>query len=68
MQKKFPKHETFDYWWEAFDVCRERDRPLVVRCDEDGVTEFAKIYPSGHAKTLHLCSDVIPPVKEEETC
>ncbi len=36
-------------WPEAFDACRERNRPLVVQ-DSDGSIE--RIYPSGVSKEL----------------
>ena len=44
--------EEFDTWPEAFDCCRERNRPLDV-CVPDGPDyEYARIFPSGHCKTL----------------
>jgi len=58
--KILPRHETFDTWEEAFDACRERNRPIVVRCDEDGKTEVSKIYPSGHSRVVYLCDGILP--------
>ncbi len=40
--------EYFDTWWEAFDVCRERNRPIVA--DVNGLQE--KIFPSGHSELI----------------
>ena len=52
MFKKPSDCEVFDTWSEAFDACRERDRPIVVECSEDRIGEVAKIYPSGSSKTI----------------
>lgn len=45
------EYERFDSWEEAFDTCRERDRPLTITVwdneDERGWVD-AKIFPSGH--------------------
>ena len=49
------KYETFYDWSEAFDVCRDRDHPIIATVEEpDGEIEgeIAKIYPSGCAKTV----------------
>lgn len=44
--------EAWD-WAEAFDVCRERNRPLVVYVQEkDDPAEVAKIFPSGRCETI----------------
>jgi hypothetical protein len=40
--------EVFATWEEAFDTCRERDRPLRVYVDG----EIAKIFPSGSYKKI----------------
>ncbi len=39
---------TFSGWGEAFDVCRDRNAPMVVTVDG----ERLKIYPSGSYKRL----------------
>ena len=38
--------ERFDSWEEAFNACRERNRPIKVVVG----TEMRTIFPSGHAK------------------
>ena len=35
-------------WNEAYDVCRERDRPLRVMDSDGSVTQ---IFPSGHGRS-----------------
>lgn len=37
---------------EGFDVCRERDRPVVVKSEETG--EVFKAYPSGHSRHIRF--------------
>lgn len=41
--------ETFDNFQSAFDYCRERGNPVIVKIDGDG--KF-KLYPSGKATRL----------------
>lgn len=43
--------EAFSMWWEAFDTCRERNRPLVVTVGPEG-GEW-KIFPSGRCEALN---------------
>jgi len=44
------KHDnTFTDWTEAFDICRERNRPMTLWMD-DG--HFYKIFPSGQCREL----------------
>ena len=56
LQKLFDKAEIFYDWSEAFDVCRERNRPIIARVDsKDGgknKVEICKIFPSGAGQTL----------------
>ena len=40
--------KQFNTWEEAFDYCRERNCPVIIKVDG----ETAKIFPSGAAKTL----------------
>lgn len=49
--------ETFDTWPEAFDACREANRPLVVCVDG----EVAKIFPSGHSTSSTTAPPGSPP-------
>lgn len=34
-------------YWEAFDICRERDRPIWVKVESGDKCILAKIFPSG---------------------
>ncbi len=43
-------------WNEAFDVCRERNRPLVIE-DKDGKRTL--IFPSGHEKATTRKADFV---------
>ena len=49
--------EQFTTWSEAFDTCRERDRPLCVVVDN----ELGTCYPSGrfvaHASAYSISKD-----------
>ena len=52
-------------WNEAFDVCRERDKPQVVR---DPTGQRTKIYPSGSDRILYGRSggwdiEIVPTVR-----
>ena len=42
-------------WSEAFDLCRERDRPVDVVVVESGIAEYATVFPSGHCRTMRRC-------------
>lgn len=42
----------FEDWSEAYDLCREVNRPIVATVTENGITETCKIYPSGSCKVL----------------
>ena len=37
-----------EQWVQAFDYCRERDRPIIVWVDG----QIARIFPSGHCTVL----------------
>lgn len=50
------KATPFDTWQEAFNYCREGNAPVVVRVEG----ETAKIFPSGHCKTLQVSTDEPP--------
>jgi hypothetical protein len=38
---------VFGDWSEAFDLCREIDRPISVRVRTENGIEEARVYPSG---------------------
>ncbi len=59
--KTLPKHMLFNTWSEAFDYCRDYGAPVTVRCDEDGVTEISKIFPSGRGEVIHIADRILPP-------
>jgi hypothetical protein len=40
--------EKFDDWSEAYDVCRERNHPIVAQVGG----EICKIFPSGSAQQI----------------
>jgi len=48
--------EQYATWEEAFDACREANRPLVVRVDG----EIAKIFPSGSCRTISVPQTACP--------
>ena len=57
LQKLFNKAEIFYDWSEAYDVCRERNRPIIARVDsiderKNTSVEICKIFPSGAGKRL----------------
>lgn len=58
--KTLPKHMLFDTWCEAFDACRDYGAPITVRCDEDGVTEISKIFPSGRGEVIYRADCILP--------
>ena len=49
------KSEKFFDWSEAYDACRERDKPIVatVKDEKTRESETMKIYPSGAGYTLY---------------
>ena len=49
LQRLVDTAEAFHDWPEAFDVCRERNRPIIANVK----LEICKIFPSGHGKTLY---------------
>lgn len=53
------KAESFDTWSEAYDTCRERNRPLVVLVDD--VTN--KIFPSGAYHEIDINGKWYDPTK-----
>ena len=48
------RYEKFDDWSEAFDTCRERNKPLLVTVWDEGSDAYidAKIFPSGAVKEI----------------
>lgn len=53
------KYEKFNDWPEAFDTCRERNRPVAaaVAVDDQGLgpmVEVSTVFPSGHSKRHKL--------------
>ena len=56
LTKRLYDAKRFDTWTEAFDACRERNRPIDVAVPTDLGMEYAEIFPSGHAKTLYAAT------------
>ena len=46
------KYKKFDDWSEAFDYCREGDKPVRVIIVEDGAFELWVLFPSGQASFI----------------
>ena len=65
---KTPNHKSteraavrsFQDWSEAFDVCREMDKPITVAVPVNDVVEVARIFPSGRCKHLRYDSPNVP--------
>ena len=46
------KSEQFNDWYEAFDCCRERNKPVIATVDDGNKIETCKVYPSGTCKLI----------------
>ncbi len=52
LKKRIAATERFEDWYDAFDTCRERKRPIDVCVPEGTGYEYAHIFPSGAAHTF----------------